>query len=99
MPSRPKHPLGPHFDLGYRLTRAAWGKGYATEAARAALSDAFVRTGLTEVLAYTTAGNARSLGVIARLNLQRAASLDYSEPLGDGEWRGMVWQARAGQFA
>jgi RimJ/RimL family protein N-acetyltransferase len=99
MPSRPKHPLGPHFDLGWRLIRIAWGKGYATEAARAALSDAFERIGLREVLAYTTADNARSLGVIARLNLERAASLDYSEPLGDGEWRGLVWQARAGQFA
>jgi RimJ/RimL family protein N-acetyltransferase len=99
MPSRTEHPLGPHFDIGWRLMRAAWGKGYATEAARAALRDGFERTGLEEVLAYTSADNARSLAVIARLHLQRAAALDYSEPLGAGEWRGLVWKARAEQFA
>jgi RimJ/RimL family protein N-acetyltransferase len=93
MPSRAGHPLGPHFDIGWRLMQAAWGKGYATEAARASLHDAFQRLGLKEILTYTSADNRRSLAVIARLNLQRAAELDYSEPLPTGEWRGMVWNA------
>ena len=35
MPSRPGHPLGPHADIGWRLVRAAWDLGYATEAAKA----------------------------------------------------------------
>src|SRR4029079_16617520 len=48
MPSRPAHPLGPHVDIGWRLVRSAWGYGYATEAAAAALEDAFTRGGLTE---------------------------------------------------
>jgi RimJ/RimL family protein N-acetyltransferase len=98
MPSRAGHPLGAHFDIGWRLARAAWGKGYATEAARAALRDGFERVGLTEVLAYTSDDNVRSLAVIARLKLQRAATLDYSEPLGGGRWHGMVWKASAEQF-
>ena len=93
MPSRTGHPLGPHFDIGWRLMRAAWGKGYATEAAHAALRDAFQRLGLKEILTYTSADNARSLAVIARLNLQRATELDYSEPLRTGQWHGMVWKA------
>jgi len=94
MPSRPGHPLGSHADIGWRLLRAAWGRGYATEAAKASLRDAFERARLKEVLAYTAADNVRSRAVIPRLKLQRAASLDYSEPLGAGMWRGMVWRAR-----
>jgi RimJ/RimL family protein N-acetyltransferase len=94
MPSRHGHPLGPHADIGWRLVHAAWGRGYATEAAKASLRDAFARMRLTEVLAYTSADNVRSRAVIQRLKLQRAASLDYSEPLGAGMWQGMVWRAR-----
>jgi RimJ/RimL family protein N-acetyltransferase len=94
MPARPGHPLGPHADIGWRLKRSAWGRGYATEAARASLRDVFERALLKEVLAYTSADNARSRAVIERLNMQRLASLDYSEPLGAGMWRGLVWVAR-----
>jgi RimJ/RimL family protein N-acetyltransferase len=89
MPSRPGHPLGPHADIGWRLVHAAWGRGYATEAAKASLRDAFERVQLKEVLAYTAADNVRSQAVIRRLNMQRAASLDYSEPVGKGTWRGL----------
>ncbi|MEN3286101.1 MAG: hypothetical protein V7634_401 [Bradyrhizobium sp.] len=93
-PSRPRHPLGPHADIGWRLKRSAWGRGYATEAAKASLRDAFARLQLNEVLAYTSADNLRSQAVIGRLNMQRASSLDYSEPLGTGTWHGLVWIAR-----
>jgi RimJ/RimL family protein N-acetyltransferase len=94
MPSRPHHPLGPHAEIGWRLMRSAWGHGYATEAARAALNDVFERVRLTEVLTYTSADNLRSRAVMTRLNLLREPSLDYSEPQGAGMWHGMVWAAR-----
>lgn len=94
MPSRPNHPLGPHFEIGWRLMPNAWGKGYATEAARVSLRDGFERLGLERILTYTSADNARSRGVIERLKLHRAEELDYAEPLGAGLWHGMVWIAR-----
>lgn len=93
MPSRPAHPLGPHADIGWRLVRSAWGYGYATEAAEAALHDAFTRCGLTEVLAYTARDNLRSQAVMARLCLRRDPSRDFSVPDGPRIWHGLIWVA------
>ena len=45
MPSPSEHRLGPHVEIGWRLVRRAWAHGYATEAAGAALKDAFDRAG------------------------------------------------------
>lgn len=97
MPSRQGHPLGPHAEIGWRLVRTAWGKGYATEAARAVLDDAFARLGLREVLAYTAAANARSQAVMARIGMRRDPSRDFDALYGDTSWHGLVWVAKVGQ--
>jgi RimJ/RimL family protein N-acetyltransferase len=95
MPSRPDHPLGPHFDIGWRLVRHAWGLGYATEAARAALDDAFARVGLVEVLAYTSPDNVRSRRVMERLQLPRDPARDFTADYDSIKgWHGLVWVAR-----
>jgi RimJ/RimL family protein N-acetyltransferase len=96
VPARPGHPLGPHIEIGWRLVRAAWGKGYATEAARAVLEDAFGRLGVREVLAYTAADNARSQAVMARLGMQRDPSRDFDTLYGDRPWHGLVWWRKCG---
>ena len=96
MPSRPGHPLGVHFDIGWRLVRHVWGNGYATEAARAALEDAFTRVGLVEVLAYTAPDNLRSQAVMGRLQLRRDPSRDFMADYDAIKgWRGLVWVARS----
>jgi RimJ/RimL family protein N-acetyltransferase len=87
------HPLGPHTDIGWRLVRSAWGRGYATEAAGAALDDAFARLRLAHVLAYTAPDNVRSQAVMKRLGLRRDAARDFSVPFGAGTWQGLVWIA------
>lgn len=90
-----RHTLGPHDDIGWRLTRAAWGFGYATEAAKASLDDAFLRVGLTEVLAYTAPDNIRSQAVMARLGLQRDPARDFAAAYdGTNKWQGLVWVSR-----
>lgn len=93
MPNRDDdHPLGHHDDIGWRLRREAWGHGFASEAARACLRDAFTRVGLTEIVAYTAADNVRSQAVMERLGLRRDRSLDFSAHYdGFGTWRGLVW--------
>jgi RimJ/RimL family protein N-acetyltransferase len=90
----PDHPLGSHFEVGWRFMRGAWGNGYATESARAALDDAFRRTGLDEILSYTGVDNVRSQAVMARLGLRRDPSRDFTARYERiGLWRGLVWVA------
>ncbi len=89
------HPLGPHCQIGWRLMPHAWGKGYATEASAAALHDAFIRAGLTEIVAYTAPDNPRSQAVMDRLRMVRDPSRDFTMATDNtGVWHGMVWVAR-----
>ncbi len=90
-----RHPLGPHDEIGWRLIRPAWGFGYATEAAQASLDDAFLRVGLTEVLAYTAPDNVRSQAVMTRLGLRRDPARDFAAAYdGTNKWQGLVWVSR-----
>ena len=51
-------------ELGYRLRRSAWGRGLATEGARALIEVAFSRLGARRVVAETMAVNAESRAVM-----------------------------------
>jgi ribosomal-protein-alanine N-acetyltransferase len=73
-------PCSPSVEVAWRLRRAAWGLGIATEAARLAISDGFGRLGVDEIVAYTAAANARSLAVIGRLGFRRDPSGDFDHP-------------------
>jgi RimJ/RimL family protein N-acetyltransferase len=73
-------PLSPGLEIGWRFCRNAWGHGYATEAARAALSDGFHRCGLMQVLTFTGATNARSEAVMKRLGMRRCPERDFTYP-------------------
>lgn len=90
------HPLGPHFEVGWRFARNAWGNGYATESAKAALDHAISDRGITGIVSYTDADNLRSQAVMRRLELFRQPSLDFVIPRPDGGvWRGLVWVVEA----
>lgn len=56
-------------ELGWRLTRSAWGRGLATEAARAVLDLAFGALALPEVIAIIHPDNTRSQRVAAKLGM------------------------------
>lgn len=99
MPVGDDHPLGEHYEVGWRLRRSAWGFGYATEAAQAALSDAFERTDLDEILSYTATDNDRSQAVMNRLGLRRDSTRDFVKHYDElGHWTGLVWVATGGDF-
>ncbi|MGW2406962.1 GNAT family N-acetyltransferase [Streptomyces sp. NPDC001739] len=57
-------------ELGYRLRRAAWGHGYATEGARALVRKGFTELGVRRVTANTMAVNAASRRVLAKAGLR-----------------------------
>jgi len=66
---RPLEDLG--LEIFYSLAPGSWGRGYATEAARAVLAHALGPLGLPEVLAEVDEGNAASIAVIERLGMTR----------------------------
>ena len=57
----------PGFEIGWLLARSRWGLGYATEGARAALADAFVRLGRDSVISVIHPDNAASIRVAGRI--------------------------------
>jgi RimJ/RimL family protein N-acetyltransferase len=67
-------------EIGWRLARSAWGHGYATEAARACLAYGFDVLGLPEIIAMTTATNARSRAVMRRLGMTHDPAEDFDDP-------------------
>ena len=70
----------PAVEVGWRLAAPAWGRGYATEAARAALGFGFERAGLDEVVSFTSAGNRRSRAVMERIGMSRDPEGDFEHP-------------------
>jgi len=64
-------------EVGWRLARHAWHKGYATEAAGAALGVAFDGAGLTEIWSMTAVLNEPSQAVMRRIGMTEAARFDH----------------------
>jgi RimJ/RimL family protein N-acetyltransferase len=71
----------PAVHVAWRLDPIYWGHGYATEAARTALADGFLRLGLNEIVAMTVPANHRSRRVMERLGMKRAELDDFDHPL------------------
>lgn len=69
-------PIG-DFEIGWRLREDAWGKGYALEAAQAAMAAGFEHFGAPHVIALTVDGNSASWGLMLRLGMKRRSDLDF----------------------
>ena len=73
-------PFTPCVEIGWRLAAAHWGRGYATEAARAVLAHTWDVVGLDEVVSFTTAGNDRSRAVMTRIGMRHDPAADFDHP-------------------
>lgn len=70
----------PCIEIGWRLARHHWGRGYATEAAKAALGFAFGSLGIEEVVSFTAHHNLRSRAVMERIGMHRSPKDDFDYP-------------------
>lgn len=67
-------------EIGWRLAHEHWGKGYASEAARASLDYAFGPLNLDEIVSFTAVTNERSRRVMSRLNMAYDPAEDFDHP-------------------
>jgi RimJ/RimL family protein N-acetyltransferase len=88
----------PAVEIGWRLDRSAWGKGYATEAAQAALAFGFEEAGLVEIVSFTTVANVRSRAVMERIGMTHDPADDFDHPgipVGHSQSRHVLYRVAA----
>jgi RimJ/RimL family protein N-acetyltransferase len=71
----------PSVEIGWRFGAAHWGRGYATEGARAALAFGFETAGLSEIVSFTVPANARSRHVMEKIGMTHDPADDFDHPL------------------
>jgi RimJ/RimL family protein N-acetyltransferase len=86
-------PDGDDVEVAYRLTRPAWGRGIATEAAGALVNHALGALALPRVVAVTYPDNVTSERVLDKLGFERRGFTEYARDLARPHARGV---ARAG---
>jgi RimJ/RimL family protein N-acetyltransferase len=69
--------MSPEVEIGWAIYRAQWGKGYAPEAARAALEFTVQRRGVRRVIAYVAKANDRSIQVATKIGMRREGEGDF----------------------
>lgn len=77
--SRPSF-LPDSIEVGWRLARHAWGSGYATEGAAAAIEWAFANLPADELISMTVPANVRSQRVMEKLGFVRDIDADFEHP-------------------
>lgn len=70
----------PAVEVGWRVARRFWGRGYAPEAAAAALRFGFRNLALEEIVSVTTTRNANSQRVMVKLGMTRDPAGDFDHP-------------------
>jgi RimJ/RimL family protein N-acetyltransferase len=102
-------------ELGYRLRRSAWGKGYATEGSRALIRKAFTELDVQRVVAETMTVNTASRRVMEKAGLTHVRTfhqvwpdriegdehgdVEYALTKADWEWREAVERERPPQHS
>ena len=89
----------PCVEIGWRLVSDHWGRGLATEAARAVLRHGFEALRMREIVSFTVPGNVRSRRVMEKIGMTRDPVDDFDHPgLPEGHHlrRHVLYRARSG---
>lgn len=70
----------PCVEVGWRLKRSAWGRGYASEAAKRSLEYAFNKCEISDIYSFTAKSNLKSQRVMQRIGLIERPDLAFSHP-------------------
>jgi RimJ/RimL family protein N-acetyltransferase len=71
----------PAIEVGWRLARPFWGRGYAPEGAREAVRFGFTELGLDEIVSMTTPANLSSQRVMQKLGMRHDPADDFDHPM------------------
>lgn len=67
----------PAIDIGWRLKKTAWGKGYATEGARRCVKHAFNALGINKIISVCTLQNQKSEKVMKKIGMKKIGEFDH----------------------
>ncbi|MGI9366406.1 MAG: GNAT family N-acetyltransferase [Rhizobiaceae bacterium] len=73
-------PFSPGVEIGWQFDPAHWGKGYATEAARALIDYGFSQCWLNQIFAFAVADNLASIAVMQRAGMKAVEGGEFDHP-------------------
>lgn len=76
----------PAIDIGWRLKRTAWGKGYATEGAKRCLKYAFDDLGIEKIISVCTIKNQKSENVMKKIGMTKSGAFNHPEMIHHPEY-------------
>lgn len=91
----------PAIEIGWRIAHEFWGKGYATEGAKACLTFGFETLHLPEIVSFTVPDNVRSRNVMEKIGFHYDPKDDFDHPLlpeGDPLKRHVLYRINAKQY-
>ena len=76
----------PAIDIGWRLKKSAWGKGYATEGAKRCLEYAFSELGISKIISVCTVKNKKSENVMKKIGMIKVGEFNHPEMINNPEY-------------
>lgn len=75
--------MGAFIDIGWRLKKSIWNKGYATEGAKACLDFGFDTTNLDKIYSTAPEINLKSQSIMKKIGMQRIKTFEHPKLLND----------------